>query len=412
MTSQPFGGDRLRIVIGAVMYPPEVNGAANFGHRLATGLARRGHDVHVICHSVDRNESTGVEDGVTVHRVASYRTPAHPTFRACPPWQASSVADRLLREIQPDIVHVQSHFFIGRGLINAARRQGIGLIATNHFMPENIFGYVRIPKALQKAGARLLWHNLIKHYGKAQLVTAPTPRAVQLLQDNGFSRPAVPVSCGIDVGRYRRRAQELRKQDPDSATRTVLFVGRLDEEKHIDDLLRAMALLKTEHPTRLEIVGDGSCREPLGELAAELGISDRVHFAGLVDEEELLDAYARADLFCMPSIAELQSLATMEAMSAITPVVLADAMALPHLVEAGENGWLYRPRDVHALAHAIDDVLADRATIDRMGAAGERLVSSKHDIDAVLARFESIYRHALAHDDGVTPVELPAELAS
>ncbi|WP_295146215.1 MULTISPECIES: glycosyltransferase [unclassified Saccharopolyspora] len=411
MTSQPFGGGRLRIVLGAVMYPPEVSGAANFGHRLAIGLARRGHDVHVICHSVDRQASTSVEDGVTVHRVASYRTPAHPTFRVCPPWQAKSVARRLLEEIQPDVVHVQSHFFIGRGLINAARDLGIGLIATNHFMPENIFGYVRIPRALQKAGARVLWHYLIKHYAKAQLVTAPTPRAVQLLKENGFDRPAVPVSCGIDVDRYRRRAQQHRLESPEPSTRSILFVGRLDEEKHIDDLLRAVALRKTTEPVRLEIVGDGSCREPLSELAAELGIADQVHFAGLVSEEELLDAYARADLFCMPSIAELQSLATMEAMSATTPVVLADAMALPHLVEPGENGWLYPPRDVHSLAHAIDDVIADRATIDRMGAASAKLVR-KHDIDAVLGRFESIYRHALAQEDAAEPVDVPAELAS
>lgn len=411
MSSQPFGGDRLRIVIGAVMYPPEVSGAANFGHRLAVGLARRGHDVHVICHSLDRRETTTVEDGVTVHRVASYRTPAHPTFRVCPPWRATAVAGRLLDEIKPDVVHVQSHFFIGRGLINAARKRGIGLLATNHFMPENIFGYVRIPRSLQKAGARVLWHYLIKHYRKAQLVTAPTPRAVQLLQDNGFDRPATPVSCGIDVDRYRRRAAEHRSTGRDDETRHILFVGRLDEEKHIDDLLRAVALLRTEAPVRLEIVGDGSCRQWLGELAAELGIAEQVHFAGLVDDDELLDAYARADLFCMPSIAELQSLATMEAMSAGTPVVLANAMALPHLVESGENGWLYPPRDVHALSHAIEDVIGDRETIEKMGAASERLVA-KHDIDAVLARFESIYRQAISADDEIAPAEAPTELAS
>jgi glycosyltransferase involved in cell wall biosynthesis len=411
LTSQPFSRRPLRIVVGAVTYPPDVNGAANFGHRLATGLARRGHDVHVICHSTDRQSNTAVEDGVTVHRVGSYRTPAHPTFRICAPWQASSAAKRLLAEIQPDVVHVQSHFFIGRGVINAARRRGIGLVATNHFMPENIFGYVRVPRALQRVASRLVWHNLVRHYGKAQMVTAPTPRAVQLLQDNGFTRQAVPISCGIDVDRYRRRAHAYRKHNPDPDTRTVLFVGRLDEEKHIDDLMRAMSLLHTSNATRLEIVGDGSCREALEQLAVELGIADRVRFAGLVDDNELLDAYARADVFCMPSVAELQSLATMEAMSAGTPVVLANAMALPHLVEQGENGWLYPPRDVHGLAKAIDEIIDDRATIDRMGAASERLVF-KHDINEVLARFESIYWQVLAPEERTEPAEVRTELAS
>ena len=393
------------------MYPPDVSGAGNFGHRLATGLAERGHDVHVICHSQDRNSVTTVEDGVTVHRVGSYGNPVHPTFRINAPWQASAAADQLLAEIQPDVVHVQSHFYIGRALINAARKRDIALVATNHFMPENIFGYLHLPRLFQPAASRVLWRNLIKHYGKAQMVTAPTPRAVQLLQDNGFTHRALPVSCGMDVERYRRRARQFRKHNPDPKTRTVLFVGRLDEEKHIDDLLRAMSLLRTKAATRLEIVGDGSRRAAFEQLAVELGIADRVHFAGFVSDEELLDAYARADVFCMPSIAELQSLATMEAMSAGTPVVLANAMALPHLVESGQNGRLYPPRDVHALANAIDEIISDRETIDRMGAASERLVS-KHDINVVLGRFEAIYRHVMDPEQRLELEEVHAELAS
>ncbi len=398
-------------MVGAVTYPPDVNGAANFGHRLATGLAARGHEVHVICHSTDTRSSTAVEDGVTVHRVGSFATPFHPTIRISEPWRASAAAKRLLAEIQPDVVHVQSHFFITRGLINVARRQGIPLVATNHFMPENIFGYLRIPGFLQTVASRVLWRHLVRYYGKAHMVTAPTPRAVQLLRDNGFANSAEPISCGIDVDRYRRRAIAFRRRNPDPETRTVLFVGRVDEEKHIDDLLQAMSLLRTRTRTRLEVVGDGSQREHFEHMAAELGIADRVHFTGLVDDEELLECYARADLFCMPSVAELQSLATMEAMSARTPVVLANAMALPHLVKPGHNGWLYPPRDVHALARAIDEVVEDRSTIDRMGEAGEQLVS-QHDIDAVLGRFESLYTEVIDSADSGRPVEFHSGIAS
>ncbi|WP_347567546.1 glycosyltransferase [Actinopolyspora sp. BKK1] len=411
MTSQPSGRP-LRIVIGAVMYPPDVNGAASFGHRLATGLAARGHDVHVICHAADRRTQTAVEDGVTVHRVGSYATPVHPTARMCSPWRASSEARRLLAEIRPDVVHVQSHFFIGRGVINAARRMNIPLVATNHFMPENIFGYLPIPGALKSVTAKVLWRNLVKHYRKAATVTAPTPRAVRLLQENGFDKRALPISCGIDIDRYRSAAAEHREQHPCPEVRTVLFVGRLDEEKHVEDLLRAMSLLRTDVSTRLEIVGDGSRKESLEQLAAELGIADRVCFAGFVDDEELLAAYARADVFCMPSIAELQSLATMEAMSARTAVVLANAMALPHLVRPGNNGWLYPPGDVHALAKAIDEIVSDRATVDSMGAFSEQIIAEAHDIDAVLARFESVYRHLIDPGRADDPVEIHTEMAS
>ncbi len=411
MTSPTLSRRPLRIVLGAVTYPPDVNGAAHFAQRLAEGLAAQGHEVHVVCHSTTSGSTRENVDGVTVHRVGSYATGVHGTIRMMSPWKASREADRLLDEIRPDVVHVQSHFYITRGLINAARGRGIGLVATNHFVPENIFGYLKVPKMLQGLAAKLLWSNLLRHYGKAEIVTAPTPRAVNLLQENGFAKRTLAISCGIDVERYATRARRHRAQHPDRETRNVLFVGRLDEEKHIDDLLRATSVLRETLPLRLEIVGDGSRKAAFEQLADELGIADIVRFTGFVSDDELLDAYARADLFVMPSIAELQSIATLEAMSAGTPVVLANAMALPHLVREGENGRLYPPRDVHALAGAMGEVLRDREVIDRMGAAGERLVS-QHDIRVVLDRFESLYRHVIDPEESEEPAEISTGLAS
>ena len=80
-------------------------------------------------------------------------------------------------------------------------------------------------------------------------------------------------------------------------------------------------------------------------------------FLGLASDAELREAYIKADLFCMPGTAELQSLVTLEAMSASTPVLLADAMALPHLVRDGENGYLFTPNDSDDLAAKITRVL-------------------------------------------------------
>jgi len=121
---------------------------------------------------------------------------------------------------------------------------------------------------------------------------------------------------------------------------TVLFVGRMDQEKRVDELVRAFAALPPELPAALEVVGDGARREEWAALAAGLGLGERVRFRGFVSEEELLAAYARAAVFVMPGVAELQSLATLEAMAAGTPVIAADAMALPHLVRPGRNGGL------------------------------------------------------------------------
>ncbi|MGH3737462.1 MAG: glycosyltransferase [Micromonosporaceae bacterium] len=395
-----------RVVIGADTFPPDVNGAARFAHRLATGLAGRGHDVHVVAASPTGPAAVEHTDGITVHRLASYRTGVHPTFRVCPPWLAAAATRGLLRELSPDLVHVQAHFSVGRGLAKAASQAGVPLVATNHFMPENLFGYAKVPGWLRTGAARWAWRDLVRVYRKADAVTAPTPRAVQLLHDNGLPPVATPISCGIDLDRYAaartgyRRPELAGRAEPAGPGRrgpepsgrgehaTVLFVGRLDEEKRVDELLRAMALLPPW--VRAEIVGDGAYRQTWQRLAADLRLTDRVTFHGYVDDAALLEAYARCDVFCMPGIAELQSLVTLEAMAAGKPVVAADAMALPHLVRPGENGYLFPPGDVAALADRLIEVLADPGVTARMGVASRRIVAS-HDLAATLDAYEDVY---------------------
>lgn len=380
----------LRILIGADTFPPDVNGAARFAERLAGGLAGRGHDVHVVAPSPTGPSGITSAGGVTVHRLRSRRWPLHTGFRVCPPWHALPAAADVLRAVDPDVVHVQSHFSVGRGLAVAAEQTRRPLVATNHFMPENLFHHSAIPAALHRPAAWVLWRDLSRVYRRADVVTAPTPRAVALLA-SAARVPAVPVSCGIDHTAYRA--------GPDGDVPTVLFVGRLDPEKRVDELIRAFAALRPA--ARLEIVGEGSRLGEWTALARRLDVP--ATFRGFVTEDELRAAYARAAVFAMPGVAELQSLATLEAMASGTPVVAADAMALPHLVRPGRNGFLFPPGDVGALADALTTLLGDAVLRRRMGAAS-REIAAGHAVEATLAAFEGIYTRLAG---GGAP-ELPA----
>ncbi|SDP96899.1 glycosyltransferase [Lentzea jiangxiensis] len=371
----------LRVVIAADTFPPDVNGAARFAQRLAVGLAGNGHDVHVI--APDSPKATDIP-GVTVHRLRSHRLPFYPDFRFCLPWQASKEADELVKALKPDVVHVQAHFVVGRFVLNSAVAQGIPTLATNHFMPENLFSHAHVPAFLQGLSRKWAYRDLARVFGRADVVTAPTPRAVQLLHESGFPERAIPVSCGIDIARYRRSV--TRNDRP-----TALFVGRLDEEKRVGEFLRALARVPGASG---EIVGDGTCRAEWELLARDLQIADRVRFHGFVSEDELLDAYARADLFVMPGVAELQSLATMEAMAAGKPVIAANAMALPHLVHPGRNGWLFEPGDVNQLAQRLHTLVHDAPMRARMGAASSEIISH-HALATTLERFEGLYARAM-----------------
>jgi len=283
---------------------------------------------------------------------------------------------------------------LGRGVVRAAHRTERPLVATNHLMPENLLAYSPIPPVLRGVAATIGWKDLGRIFGKADAVTAPTPRAVELLVRRAGLAEAFPVSCGIDADRYRATPKVP------GAVPTVLFVGRLDQEKRVDELIRAFAALPAELPGRLEIVGDGARREDWTALAAGLGVGERVRFRGFVSEQELLEAYAGADVFCMPGVAELQSLVTLEAMAAGLPVLAADAMALPHLVRPGRNGWLFTPGDVPELTTRLAALLSDATTRRRMGAASSEIVAA-HGAEATLDRFEGIYEQVL----GRVPVE-------
>lgn len=382
----------MRILLGTDTYPPTVNGAARFTERYAHALAARGHEVHVLCPSPSGPSAVVDHAGVTVHEVASFGYPLYESFRISLPWSAASRTEQVVREICPDIVHVQDNFLIGRGLAAACRRHSVGLVATNHLMPANFFDHVPVPAALRAFGAARLWADVAKVFRDAQVVTSPTPRAVELLVEaTGFTH-AVAVSNGIDQAPYQAAAAACRQRPGlHGEIPTVLFVGRLDQEKRVGELLRAFALLPSTTAARLEIVGTGSLRAKLEQQATALGLDQtRVAFRGFVTDDELLQAYGRADVFCMPGVAELQSLVTLEAMAAGKPVVAADAMALPHLCRPGLNGYLFAPGDIEELAGHLNTLLTNPDLRARMGQASSRIVA-QHGFAQTIATFERLY---------------------
>ncbi|WP_103352136.1 glycosyltransferase family 4 protein [Amycolatopsis sp. CA-128772] len=382
----------LRVLIGADTFPPNINGAAFFAERLARGLVGRGHDVHVVCPSDDGPARTERRDGYTIHRLRSRAIPFHSEYRFCTPGGARTAAGEILDRVRPNVVHVQAHFGVGRALLEAAAERDVPGMATNHFMPDNLLGYTPFPRWLKDAITRWAWKDLVRVYRDTRIVTTPTPRAAQVLAGIGLDRPAQVVSCGIDLAHYAAPAR------PADRPMSVLFVGRLDAEKNIDQLLRALAPLPH---VRADLVGDGTRRHELEDLAAELGVTDRVTFHGFVSDAELVHRYAAADVFCMPGTAELQSLATMEAMAAGLPVIAADALALPHLVHHGENGYLFEPGAITTISRWIADLAADPETRARMGEAS-RAVIARHDIDGTLTTFETQYRTLLGLSTPVT----------
>ncbi|GAA4193992.1 hypothetical protein GCM10022219_16570 [Microbacterium oryzae] len=380
----------LTILLGCDTFSPDINGAARFAERLAAGLVQRGHEVHVSApntawrHVPARTEVIEGEP-LIMHRLPSVKLWWHEWLRFVWPWRAKHWARRVLDEVRPDVVHIQSHIVIGRGLARIARKRGIPVIATNHVMPENILDFTRLPDALNRVFVKLAWADARRTFQLTAAVTTPTQKAADFLEKTIDVAGVLPVSCGIDMSQYT----------PDLEPRTenrIVFVGRLTSEKQVDVILRAVAKLDPALDVHLELVGDGDQRPSLEKLADELAIRDRITFHGHTTDEVLRGALTRASVFAIASIAELQSIATMEAMASGLPIVAADAVALPHLVHEGENGYLFAPGDVDGLAERLTTVLtASAEDRGRMQRASLRMVEA-HDITRTLDTFEALYR--------------------
>ena len=132
-------------------------------------------------------------------------------------------------------------------------------------------------------------------------------------------------------------------------------------------------------------------------------------FTGYVTDEELREAYHRASVLAMPSIAELQSIVTMEAMASALPVVAANAMALPHLVHDGENGYLFEPGSPQDLAAKLRRVLEAAPEDYRALKEGSLRLIAAHDIQRTISTFENLYRGKPVTDPvtDIAPAALP-----
>ena len=323
---------------------------------------------------------------MTVHRLPAVRWAPHDWLRFVWPWRSKYWSRRVLSAVQPDVVHIQSHIVIGRGLARIAKQRHIPIIATNHVMAENILDFTTMPPIIDKLVLKFAWEDAERTFKMTRAVTTPTRRAAEFLENTVDIKGVIPISCGIDRSNYR--------PDPTPRPqRRMLFVGRLTSEKRVDVTLRALARLDPALDVHFDIIGGGDQLHKLQQLTQRLGLADRVVFRGRVHDEQLIEAYSKASMFVISSIAELQSIATLEAMASGLPVVAADAVALPHLVHDGENGYLFEPDNDEALAERITRVLtAEPEEWLRMQRAS-LAVAETHDINRTLDTFEALYRN-------------------
>ena len=174
-----------------------------------------------------------------------------------------------------------------------------------------------------------------------------------------------------------------------------LFVGRLNAQKGVADLLHALA--RCEPTTTLDIVGDGEAAATLRALAGTLGVSNRVTWHGVRAQAELPALYRRATALVVPSDKEGLGLVAVEAACCGTPTIAYDGGGITDVVHGSDVGWLVAPGNISALAEAMTEAVANPAERNRRGAAARASVHERFDPVNAAKRYVDLYRQVLKH---------------
>jgi phosphatidylinositol alpha 1,6-mannosyltransferase len=380
----------MRIMIVTDQYPPMVGGVPRVTHGLAVDFVQRGHQVWVVAPSYGARDIRRVEQDIHVFRFSSFEWPTYKDLRI--PFLPLLPVRNLIKRSDPDIIHIHSPVVLG----NIAQIFAGGLhkpvIATNHYLPINMSRSLMADPVIGRSFSTISYSYLVNFCNHCEYVTAPTQTALDLLYEHGLHAPAAPISNGIDLQLFSpgpANPEVLYRFNLAPDRPIVLHVNRLSEEKRVDVLVDAA--VKMQHQAQIVLVGTGPMEVELREQVERLGIADRVHFLGFVRDEDLLVLRQSATVFAIPSEADLQSLATMEAMACGLPVVAANSYALPELVHHEKNGFLFQPGDSAEMAEQLDKLLQDQALRAQMGAESLRIIAG-HDRIKVLDQWEDLYR--------------------
>ncbi|MEA2020604.1 MAG: glycosyltransferase [Patescibacteria group bacterium] len=210
---------------------------------------------------------------------------------------------------------------------------------------------------------------------------------------------------GIEIDKFeiRNTKSKIRKElEVGEDNKVLLYVGRIEKEKGLGKLLRAVSNIKSQSAGwqtnfKLIIVGDGKYLGELKKLAGELGIADKVIFTGKVPYEDVPKYYAAADVFVLPSLRQEGLPMTLpEAMASGLPVVASKIGGIPNAVEDGKTGFLVEPGNVEELSEELIKVLKDDKLREHIGEEARGLAKEKFSQESMVKETISVISNSIS----------------
>lgn len=371
----------MRIALIAETFTPAVNGVVNSVRQVADRLAQRGQQPVVVAPSGAsyRSASGHPIDVVTVPSMAV------PGYRELAVARPSADVTAVLRDLQPDIVHLASPAVLGWLAVQAAAELDIPAVAV---FQTDLSAFAR--RYHLGASARLVWPRLRRIHNSADLTLVPSSASAYLLRRQGIG-PLALWARGVDRDLFHpQRRDDVWRAQVSHGALLVGFVGRLAPEKRVEMLAPASRLPGVQ----LVVVGDGPRRMALQRALPE------AEFTGQLTGAELGRTMASLDLLVHPGADETFCQVVQEALCAGVPVIATASGGPLDLVRHGDNGLLWAGDDTDTLAAQVAALRDDRISLARMAAKARPSV--------VHRTWDRMTDELLGHYRGVMQARQPA----
>jgi teichuronic acid biosynthesis glycosyltransferase TuaC len=298
---------------------------------------------------------------------------------------------RRLHAQQPvSLIHAHAALPCGQAAMLLARDLDIPFVVTVHGL--DVFSARQVPgwfgRRCSKASQDV--------YGAAARVICISEQVARRVREGlGGAANIRVVYNGVDSSLFSPAATPA--DGAVLANDVILSVGNLIPIKGHELLLRSLAEIAPAHPqVQCRIIGDGSERVRLQELARALRIEDRVHFLGRRPRSEVAVAMRECALFALPSSYEGLGCVYLEAMSAERPAIACRGQGIEEVIRHQENGWLIEPQNLSDLTAALRALLSERPLRENLGRVGRQTVLQGYTLAHQAKQLLSIYRESLA----------------
>lgn len=401
--------NKMKVCIVSREYPPETlwGGIGTFTYNLAHGLKNIGHEVDVVCFTLQQ-DATYNDDGIKVHRISSPKIPFLQKnwwnfaryslfpFSLLYSYKVMKKITSLYPEKQYDVVDFPEH--IGEGFFSILFQRWPSLVRL--YTPLSLIGELGLKRSTNIIDYFLF--GLMERFSinNATIVNSPSQNLADLVTYKFKYDGRIRIIYNpIDTEKFA----PANRSKVNDKTVHILFAGRLEDRKGVHILARAIpAIVKSGYPVQFTLLGRDShgmngvpsMKEYITNMLQSEGGLDKVKFIDPVPYHLLVEHYQQADIMVVPSLYDNSPYTCLEAMSCGVPVVGTSAGGMPEYIDDGKNGIIVPPNNPGLLAAAILDLLKHPQKRKKYGIAARDKVVSVFNREIIAKEITELYAEA------------------